>query len=128
MAVVLVCPPRAQGCQSRSSLALLQHNVASGSPGASRCSARLCLGPTFLLRHTAQALHLIYTLVGERLNAENPARKKPIRSLFLNTSTAGDSIFSRTCSFDLCIICLPECIKQKMEPDICVMRKPPFCV
>ncbi|CAB1417294.1 unnamed protein product [Pleuronectes platessa] len=61
VAVVLVCPLRAPGCQTRSSLALLRHNVASGSPGASRCSAPFCLGPTFLLRHTALAPHLIYT-------------------------------------------------------------------
>lgn len=45
VAVVLVCPLRAQGCQTLSSLALLQHNVACGSPGASRCSALLASGP-----------------------------------------------------------------------------------
>lgn len=80
VAVVLVCPPRARGCQTLSSLALLQHNVASGSPGASRCSALLCLRPTFLLRHTAQAPLLIYTLVGEGVNAEKPAKKNLICS------------------------------------------------
>lgn len=74
VAVVLVCPPRVQGCHTPSSLAPLQHNVASGSPRASRCYALLCLRPTFLLQHTALAPHLIYTLVGEGVNAEKPAK------------------------------------------------------
>lgn len=78
MAVVLVCPLRAQHCQTLSSLALLQHNVASSSPGASHSAALLCLRPTFLLWHTALAPLLIYTLVGEGLNAEKSAKKNLI--------------------------------------------------
>lgn len=35
VAVVLACPLRSQGCQTLSSLVLLQHNVALSSPGAS---------------------------------------------------------------------------------------------
>lgn len=38
-------------------------------------AAPLCLRPTFLLWHTALAPHLIYTLAGEQVNAENPAKK-----------------------------------------------------
>lgn len=80
VAVVLACPLRAQGCQTQSSLALLQHNLASSFPGASCCSAPLCLRPTFLLRDTALAPLLIYHPEGEGVNAEEPDKKNLICS------------------------------------------------
>lgn len=49
-------------------------------PAALLCSALLCLRPTFLLQHTALAPHLIYTLEGEGVNAEKPAKKNLICS------------------------------------------------
>lgn len=107
VAVVLGCPPRAQGCQTLSSLALLQHNLAPGLPGASCCSALLCLRPTFLLRHTAPAPLLIYNPEGEGVNAEEPDKKNLICSLSLfslerNISNRGEEIFPAlpVCSFD----------------------------
>lgn len=50
-------------------------------PTALLSSARLCLRPTFLLRHTALAPHLIYTVVEQSVNAEKPAKKNLICSL-----------------------------------------------
>lgn len=52
-------------------------------PSALLSSAQLCLRPTFLLRHSALAPNLIYTLVGERVNAEKPVKKNLIFSLSL---------------------------------------------
>lgn len=70
VAVVLDCPPRAQSCQTQSSLALLQHNLAPSFPGASCCSALLRLRLAFLLQHNAPAPLLIYNPEGELEKAD----------------------------------------------------------
>lgn len=99
MAVVLVCPLRAQGCQTQSSVALLQDNLASSFPGASCCSALLCLRPTFLLRHTAPAPLLIYNPEGEGVNAEEPDKKNLICSLSLSLQFRAQYIKQRRGDF-----------------------------
>lgn len=77
VALVLECPLRAQSCQTQSSLALLQHNLALSFPGASCCSASLRLRLAFLLRHNAPAPLLIYNPEGE---SEKADRSNLIRS------------------------------------------------